>query len=70
MIDIISRKKVPPGGWLYNRDDYSIRADNYDKLVSEVRQHYDNNGIPVPGEVNEVIQEQIAQRHPELRLQR
>lgn len=69
MQDIISRFATPPGGWHFMNGFRKIEAMDYNSLVRHVTDHFRNNHIEI-GNVEEAIQNQIAERWPQGKIRR
>lgn len=69
MIDIIDRFHTPPGGWYYRSGMYDLRGNTYIELIQIVSDHFRNNENYV-GDVDRIVQNQIAERDPHLRINR
>jgi len=62
----LKKKRMdPPGGWYFVTDDnFFIKAGNFDKLVTQVKRHFDVNSQEIPVDVATLIEDQICRRIP------
>lgn len=62
-----NRRDSPPSGgfWFRASDGEMIRSSgNLDKLFREVEAYYQLNGIPIPHDLDQEIEDQICERLP------
>lgn len=54
---------VPGGSTFYvHQTEYTVFGDTLSALITKVIAHYNANGIPVPENLNDIIEDQICQR--------
>lgn len=59
----ISHQLVPNGGWQFLENGTLFKAQTWNDLVRDVRNHRISNQIPI-GNLEEEIEDQIAEEHP------
>lgn len=63
----MSRQVTPPGGWRFQQGSIIIRSENWNQLMTDIKNHRINNKMDA-GDPEKEAEEQILILHPHLRI--
>jgi len=68
MKTLIPTSVTPPNGYTYTQEEtgHTMSADSFHQLVGRVVEHRRANNLPVPFNIDDIVEQQLCEERPEL----
>lgn len=65
MLKIRKKEMDPPSGWVFTVENgFTIKEGTFDKLLVQIRRHFEVNGYAIPDNLPEVVENYICLQNP------